>query len=262
MTRDVDKARERYRMGMHDGPANEDFSHAEFPRPLGMQDAHATDWPLDAPQKGGRIRTDIPEGAVMANGMKNQTTSAGRFYGRSVIFGKDGDHATPYMTRYWLGRLRLHIFHRGDADPDPHDHPWGFWTFPFTSYIEEVAVTDPHCEICDNPETPCRCALDGVTMAISMRRQIVPAFRWSYRPATHTHRVIGLARMGASYGHLGHSRMADGEWWTATHGKIVTLVWRGKDERKWGFLKKRDGRWCWVAWKDYVFGGGKSAPCE
>lgn len=42
------------------------------------------------------------------------------------------------MTRAWFGRLRFHVFFRGDQDPDCHDHPWGFWTFPLRSYVEEV----------------------------------------------------------------------------------------------------------------------------
>ena len=44
------------------------------------------------------------------------------FFGRHTIYDDAG--GTPYMTRYWIGRLRLHIFYRGDADPDCHDHPW------------------------------------------------------------------------------------------------------------------------------------------
>lgn len=43
--------------------------------------------------------------------------------------------------------------------------------------------------------------------------------------------------------------------------RIVTIVWRGKGERRWGFLKHRDGRWCWIHWKEYVFHGGGLAPC-
>ena len=78
---------------------------------------------------------------------KKQTSSAGRWWGRSVIYGKEDEHATPYMTRYWIGRLRLHLFHRGDQDPDCHDHPWGFWTFPFRSYVEEVAIPN-NCSTC------------------------------------------------------------------------------------------------------------------
>src|SRR5690606_161477 len=81
---------------------------------------------------------------------KKQTSSAGRFWGKSVIYGKEDDHATPYMTRYWIGRLRLHIFHRGDQDPDCHDHPWSFWTFPFTPYVEEVL--EKHMFHLDVPE--------------------------------------------------------------------------------------------------------------
>ena len=177
------------------------------------------------------LRPDLPDGATLPNGMKNQTTSAAKFMGKSVIWGKDGEHATAYMTRYWIGRLRLHVFHRGDQDPDAHDHPWGFWTFPFTSYVEEVVERDE----------------DG----FYKRFQIVPSWRLNYRPATHTHRVLGR------YGGFDVMGVP-----VIVMAPIVTLVWRGKDERKWGFLKHRDGKWCWVHWKSYVFGGGKSAPCE
>ncbi|MGO8134424.1 hypothetical protein ACC730_38660, partial [Rhizobium ruizarguesonis] len=44
--------------------------------------------------------------------------------------------------------------------------------------------------------------------------------------------------------------------------RIVTLVWRGGLGRKWGFLRNRDGKWCSTPWKEYVFGGGKDAPCR
>src|SRR4051812_39357096 len=102
--------------------------------------------------------------------------------GFETIYGVDGEHDTPFLTRVRLGRLRMHVFHRGDADPDCHDHPWDFWTFPLTSYVEEV--------------------VDLATLR--MRRQVVPAARWSYRPAEHTHRVLGrydrLATMEAAMG--------------------------------------------------------------
>lgn len=43
----------------------------------------------------------------------------------------DAHGTTPYMTRYTLidcrwFTLKLHHFHRGDSDPDFHDHPWPF----------------------------------------------------------------------------------------------------------------------------------------
>ena len=206
----------------------------------------------------------LPGGALMSNGMKNQTSSADRWWGKSIIWHKDGDLDTAYMTRYWIGRLRLHIFHRGDQDPDHHDHPWPFWTFPLTSYVEEVVLYSSLEALYDMQRMHQVEGLsaDQINAAIEngrsvgrvTDRQVVPAFRLSHRPATHCHRVLG--RFNATSAKKG---------WTQTGwkpGKIITLVWRGKVERKWGFLKNRDGRWCWTPWKEYVFGNGKSAPCE
>lgn len=178
----------------------------------------------------------LPDAGISPVTGKKEATSAGRFTGWNTIHDKAGNGA-PYMTRIWIGRLRLHIFHRGDLDEDCHDHPWDFWTFPFTSYVEEVA----------EPEMT----------GFAKRRQIVRAWRWTFRPATHTHRVLG------AWSGLTAGRPSDGSSWPITGpGRIVTLVWRSKDKRAWGFLKDRDGQWCWVPWKDYVFGTGKSAPCE
>ena len=197
-----------------------------------------------------------------------QTSSSGRLFGRSVVYGKEDDARTPYMTRYWIGRLRLHIFHRGDADPDCHDHPWDFWTFPLTSYVEEVAIMRRETIMEGEEARPPR---------YDQHTQIVPAFRLTYRPATHCHRVLGpySGNVADPFGHIipcSASRAAElpasfkPYYDVGAPGrparKIVTLVWRGKEGRTWGFLKRRDGRWCWVHWKEYVFGGGKSAPCE
>ena len=198
-----------------------------------------------------KLRPDLPDGAVMDNGMKNQTTSADRFMGRSTIWGKDGEHETPYMTRYWFGRLRLHIFYRGDQDPDCHDHPWDFWTFPFVPYVEEVV--HPDLAFMGREQTVvCR---SGPMRA----NNVVPAWRPTFRPATHTHRVLGPAEFGQGGVVAGHHK---GRPYAIGTRPIVTLVWRSRPKRKWGFLKSRDGKWCWIAWKEYVFRGGKSAPCE
>lgn len=54
-----------------------------------------------------------------------------------------------YLTRIKLSpkikgyRLMLHIFWEGDPDPDCHDHPWDFYTFPLVSYDEEVLERYP-----------------------------------------------------------------------------------------------------------------------
>lgn len=55
------------------------------------------------------------------------------------------DGRSLYLTRVHLlparllggAGLYLHIFHRGDEDADPHDHPWDWWTFPLRSYFED-----------------------------------------------------------------------------------------------------------------------------
>lgn len=170
------------------------------------------------------------------------------FFMFRTIYGADGEHRTPYLTQICLGRLRLHIFHRGDADPDAHDHPWDFWTFPLTAYVEEVAIRS----LDDRPYDP----WEPHRASYRLVRQVVPAFRWSFRPAEHTHRVLGRYDGGAFViGALpGPPQVRP--------GKIVTLVWRGSNRRRWGFLKHRDGHWCWMHWKEYAFGGGKHAPCE
>lgn len=162
-----------------------------------------------------------------------------RPFGRHTIMD---DAGSPYMTRYWIGRLRLHIFYRGDLDPDPHDHPWSFWTFPLTPYVEEVTELIG-CACCDNYDV------------YQTYRQVVPAFWPSWRPATHRHRVLGR-----------HDPMAAVDFTSqplvdTKPGKIITIVWRGKGERRWGFLKHRDGRYCWQVWKDYIK-GGRNAPCS
>lgn len=205
---------------------------------------------------------ELPNAGIDVNTGKPARTSADRFWGWNTIYGRAGEHAEPYMTRAWFGRLRLHIFHRGDNDPDPHDHPWGFWTFPLVPYLEEV-LTEIRCGTCGGSMGECGQCSDSPKF--SRRIQVVPAWWPTYRPATHTHRVICAAKRERHPGWLG-SRYFDsrGRTYKKAFGekKIVTLVWRGKPERKWGFLKHRDGKWCWVHWKEYVFGGGKNAPCE
>ena len=174
------------------------------------------------------------------------TPSVDKFFGRYTVYGVDDDE--PYMTRYWFGRLRLHIFHRGDNDPDPHDHPWDFWTFPLTSYVEEVIASD----FADNVRSH---RSNWISHEAGYRR-IVKAFRLHFRPATYTHRVIGR--------YAGWNKDFTGAMPTIdiAPGKIVTIVWRGGGGRKWGFLKNRDGQWCWIPWKEYVFNGGKHGPCK
>lgn len=59
-----------------------------------------------------------------------------------------------YLTRWVLwgqrfgddkrGKVFLHHFHRGDAEPYCHDHPWPFWSFIlWGGYWEDVPSVDP-----------------------------------------------------------------------------------------------------------------------
>jgi hypothetical protein len=153
--------------------------------------------------------------------------------GRNSIRGEDG---SIYLDRFFCYSFRLHIFHRGDQDPDCHDHPWGFWTFPLTPYVEEFLTIIPYG--------------DGRIERIRQRR-VVEAFRVHFRPAEFAHRVLGRYR-----GNVDVFGRPLGE-----PGKIVTLVRVTPISRKWGFWKERAGRWCWDHWKEYQWRGGKNAPC-
>ena len=227
------------------------------------------------------------EGKVQANGVAYQKPNKNEWFGIHTVWGKDGETRSPMVTRAWIGRLRLHIFWRGDNDPDCHDHPWPFWTFPLTPYVEEFVLAgivglihDGHSEWTDKDH-------HGVTRnstEIEYRAiRIVPAWRWSFRRATYTHRVLGRYsgvswyRMKSGVGrpdiqmklNLSAHRFANNRGIVPpsitpdiSPKPIITIVWRGRKEREWGFLKNREGKWCWVAWKEYVYGKGKSAPCE
>lgn len=197
---------------------------------------------------------------------KPVVSSAGKFLGMNTIYGRDGEHGSPYMTRIWFWGLRLHIFHRPDLDEDCHDHPWDFWTiplWPIHGYVEEVAETVTHTY---NPGSGA--ILQPPAEEHHKSLQIVPGWWPSFRPAEHCHRVLGAYKPGLGHVAVQYSIGESGEPTGVTSNiidpnrKIVTLVWRGKARRSWGFLKNRAGEWCWVAWRDYVFAGGKDGPCQ
>jgi hypothetical protein len=164
-------------------------------------------------------------------------------FGRHTIF----TDKSPYMTRLWFGRLRFHIFHRGDGD-SPHDHPWDFKTYPLTSYVEEVFY-----EV--GPEPILRSVM-----------RVVPAGRPSWRKAEFRHRVVGrYAGYVVKEGNQMDATpdVANVLWltgWRPAHDsrKIYTIVWRGRERRDWGFWIKAAGKWCWQAWKDVKANGFKN----
>lgn len=144
-------------------------------------------------------------------------SSGERFLGASTAYG--------YQTSMWLGRLRLHIFWREDPGEAFHDHPWDFWTFPLTSYVE--LVIDPK---------------SGLTV-----QNYVPAFRWSFRKAEHAHRILGrwkrYPRAPGTYGYAGEFK----------RGPIITFCWRGRHRRGWQYLHLNDaGRVRAMPWRRYL----------
>lgn len=132
----------------------------------------------------------------------------------------DRDGKTPYQTRAIAGRLRIHIFWRGDRDPDIHDHPADFWTFPLVSYVEEIA----------HPRSR------GHT-----EYRVVRAFRLHRRRAEFAHRVLGAWAGGWSGWGLRFAYVDDLR-------PVVTIGWWGKERREWGFHTPSG----WVHGKTYV----------
>lgn len=140
--------------------------------------------------------------------------------------GPKGDR---YRTaiRLW-GRWRIHIFWRGDKDRAPHDHPNDFWTFPLIGYWESTWDISHRGE-CVNP-----------------RLNYVRPFRWHFRPATYTHRVIGAFLVTP---------------WRARSKAFMTLVREGPEYRKWGFwtFTSASPKGRWVYWREHL---GKSSGQE
>ena len=125
-----------------------------------------------------------------------------------------------HLLRTPWGRLMLHTFWQADPDPDPHDHPWDFWTFPFTPYWEVVRDVNGQHQI-----------------------NSVWAWRWHHRSAEHQHMVkgpiVGTWRHGNELG-------------TPIH----TLVWARPKRRGWGFWvlpqgEKKNVNRVFVPWRVY-----------
>jgi hypothetical protein len=158
---------------------------------------------------------------------------------RGVIMtvGKGDD---IYLCRIWLtpytkwGSVGLHFFWRGDGDRSPHDHPWPFATFPINkSYVESVLDEDGYAVL-----------------------SVVKRWRWHYRPATYTHRVLRPVESGTDNkggtvhpdGHVSYDH--DRITWDGM--PMLTLVWMGDKERSWGF-------WPFV---DYVKQGSRTVAAR
>jgi hypothetical protein len=81
--------------------------------------------------------------------MTTRKITAGRMPRRwgllsGIDIGTDGD---PYLDRLrlietpWFA-VFLHHIHRPDRDPDPHDHPWAFWSLVLAGDYLELVYPD------------------------------------------------------------------------------------------------------------------------
>jgi hypothetical protein len=129
-------------------------------------------------------------------------------------YSRVGNGTTPYLDRYimYVGgiSLRLHKFWRGDDDRAPHDHPWDFWTFPLSTYIEKVPVYGPTWKY--------------------------PKYDYNYVKALRAH------KREAKYRHIVTGR-ADGK-----DTPFWTLVLAGRVKNKWGFWPHEDEFVYWRDW--------------
>lgn len=150
------------------------------------------------------------------------------FFQFKTIFGSQGA-IDPYLTRAIIGRLRLHWFHRGDNDPDPHTHPFGFWTFPLTSYVEDVYhPTD----------------FRAPWHSLGCRRRVVRAFRLHYRDPSFVHRVVGRWSGARFPTRVGPTRDLP----YTKPGSMFSIVWTFGYKGSWGFWTKAG----FIPWKHYL----------
>jgi hypothetical protein len=138
----------------------------------------------------------------------------------------------PYLYRYILyvggPTLRLHKFWRGDDDRAFHDHPWTFWTFPLTSYVERVSKPYTGSEWLTARETAASGKLWKPVPKRKITEEVVHAWRLHKRPATYQHIVIG--RLDGS----------KEPFWT--------FVISTNYQRKWGFWPQPGE---FVPWRDW-----------
>ena len=145
-------------------------------------------------------------------------------------FSRVGVGPTPYLDRYILyvgvGTLRLHKFWRGDDDRAPHDHPWWFITFPFTTYLEKVPVDQ-------------RAPGGFFSYIPAYSRRMVKAWRFHFRPAKYQHIVEGAADQ------------APERFYYTTGKPFWTLVITGGKSNEWGFWPLEYGRPRFVGYKNW-----------
>ena len=122
-----------------------------------------------------------------------------------TFHGADG---SPYLTRRELlriGQFRvyLHRFHRADADPEFHDHPWSFLSvLLWGGYVEEE-----------------------LTVAGIVRRHARP-FTVRFRGARRAHRIAALPNGEALSVIITGPKVGDWGFWRPVHDGLEYIPWR------------------------------------
>ena len=130
-------------------------------------------------------------------------------YEHNTVRVDDRPYLSRWILHFGIGSVRLHKFWRGDKARASHDHPFAYWTFPFTSYVEKAYdVNDPTHTV--------------------FKIKVVDRWRWTYRPAAHRHVVRG--RSGGCCK----------PWWT--------LMLTGKHNDDWYFYPEIGERVHWREW--------------
>lgn len=147
-------------------------------------------------------------------------------------------HGRPYLLRliaYFGATLRLHRFVRGDDDRAPHDHPWWFITFPFTSYVERYWLPCPTITFTAGMPLPGEPGFacdsnSGISYGTKWVEdvRVVKAWRFHFRERKFRHFVVGRA---------------DGK-----NKPFWTLVFTGPSHKGWGFWPTPDTFVPWRQW--------------
>lgn len=146
----------------------------------------------------------------------------------TIFSKKTQGHLSPYRTAWQMwtpwGKLKVHLFHRGDMEKAWHDHPADFWTFPLTSYVEQPFDTETK---------------------LPQPYRLVRRFRLHKRKAEFAHRLIGKAV---------------GPHGIDINGRIWTLVFEKHNHRRWGFWTGHRGFYGWTYWEDHLERTGQIPP--
>lgn len=141
------------------------------------------------------------------------------------VFAKDGTedvylHRLRIVQTPWFG-LYVHDLNLPDADPDPHDHPWNFWSLVLRGGYSEEIHYDP---------LKTKVTVNNGTSRVTYNR------RWNR---------MTLHGMGRQYAH----RI------TSVLPKTKTLVFVGRRSGEWYFWTDSGP----VLWSDYIKPGDSSA---